>query len=152
MTPDQKYREIARSLGLQVQRCTKRERCSTFTGKTIQPDIGSQWLGDIAHELGHAFAADPERRRVREWGLGASYELFAPGPILVSEDEAIAEEEVASLIGILLQRVIEGHAESDWTWKDHSWAGEWRRALSVLRTPRGRAALCEMRNAVAAVT
>jgi hypothetical protein len=101
-----------------------RERRAIFDGRAVYmgKDFDSErFLSDLAHEVGHCLAAAPERRKAREWGLGKSYEGHY-GPLLVGSMYTASEEELrASLLGICLQKHVEGRLAALWTWRFHDW-------------------------------
>lgn len=145
------YRAIAHQLGLRVRKVTREssyQRAWTFTGHTIQPYYRADehsWLVDVAHELGHAIVAPPRRRRLPEFGFGTSYELLGAGPVAIDGEHAFEEEALASLVGILLTRRVQGHDTALEVWYDHSWGEGSTKALRILRSKRGRRAVRLMR-------
>lgn len=78
-------------------------------------------LSNIAHEVAHCLAAAPERRRAKEWGLGDSYEPHRGTLLVESKSKAEAEEHRASMLGILLQKHVEGREAALYTWEFHNW-------------------------------
>ena len=73
-------------------------------------------LNNASHELAHYWCASEDRRLLEFFGLGH------PGdgrPTHVSFDDSCAEEELASLLGIMIERVFSG----DWAYElhDHGW-------------------------------
>jgi len=151
-TVEKIYRRLAKNYRLRIKKPTSSiKRNSTYTGVTIQPyGSGTDWLCQVAHEIGHFFAADPEFRYLPEYALGRSFESFRfqkDPRILVGFGRDPIEEEIrASFLGIWLTRQALGHSVAlDLTWL-HNWHG-WQQFTEQIHDPVSRKALFEMRDA-----
>jgi len=90
---------------------------------------------DHCHELAHLAVAAPSRRHLKWLGLGTPGGIFSgfEGPTIVSADRAMEEEIEASLLGILIQRMLGGDYVLHW--KFHEWhtASQFKETLNRLR-------------------
>lgn len=107
--------ELCKSYGLRLTLC---DDC---------PDVGYDGKGRIQatsvsnalHDLAHYFVAAKYRRRVVNFGLGQSPDDLSGAERLVTDNYAYAEEEEASLLGILMER--EAGMPFIETWDTHGW-------------------------------
>lgn len=109
--------EIARRLGVKLVDQSPSQHGCNWSGKVLAGHQNSQ---NIIHDLAHWMVAPPSRRRVCEFGLGSSPDVFSKDAVdLVSTKFGQREEEHASLLGIIIERDL-GH---NWryTWRYHSW-------------------------------
>lgn len=115
---------LCERIGMPWEYCPERDHSDwAWNGETLNLAHDSpNGTSDIVHEIGHWIIAAPERRNASDFGL---LEAF-PDPELYrskSDEEssfAQAEEEYASLLGILIERQL----KFDWhyTWDFHSWS------------------------------
>jgi hypothetical protein len=78
---------------------------------------------DICHELAHWLVADPNRRHLPNYGLGAGFDDFLRDRPEMPMDERNAEESRASLLGIALAKMLGD--DPHWLLEDHSWGDYW---------------------------
>lgn len=78
----------------------------SWNGKFLSLD--GKTASELLHELSHFILADPKRKSLIDFGLGAGFDsqnsLLSEQSMVVSKKEAEAEEKEASLMGILLEK------------------------------------------------
>lgn len=85
----------------------------------------------LAHEIAHYIVATPGERKALEFGLGGSPCAIARAPRTTRRGMYFVER-LASLLGVFIQRHIEGRKEATATFDTHNWVyGE---ALPYVRT------------------
>lgn len=77
---------------------------------------------NLVHDIAHYLVASDERRRMPEFGLGESPDTMSYRYLssYIDLEKANLEEEMASMLGILIEKEI----GSDWkeTWHFHNWS------------------------------
>lgn len=121
MTPDEiaLFRRLARRYRFPYRLVTTapRHHWDGRRGHIIIPAS----LSDAVHEIGHYLVCsrlDASRLRLPDFGLGPSLDSMENAPRVV-RDSSPPEEELASILGILIERA----AGARWrcTWLDHGW-------------------------------
>lgn len=99
---------------------SSRKTGSTWNGKDLSTALAGN-DSDIVHDIAHWLVAPPSRRRCPDYGLGPDPNRsdVTHARLLVSPDHALREEELASALGVLLERAL----GMDWrdTLEMHGW-------------------------------
>lgn len=124
------YRQICRNLGLTLVLTKSCPRwCWTGAGRIYV--CPTDTVTDIAHEIGHYLVATPEQRYLLEFGLGPAVGATGVCHTAVPVERVQDVEERASLVGIWIQRGVEGTVISDATYHYHAWDSEWKKAKDI---------------------
>lgn len=132
MTPKHRaqYDELYSSLGLTLHVLPPRSRppIATWDGCGTVCFVGTTpWDDDLfSHELGHYLVASPRGRSLLDWGLGPSIQCHEskhkPDKDELGFDVDYTREAMASILGILIQKQVEGHKIASRTFDAHSWS------------------------------
>ena len=116
--------------GLSVlSKAPKRSHGFEWDGRSIALVSGSRLRPsrDVVHDFAHWLIAPNHRRRLRDFGLGASNSGGSSRQV-VTNTEANADEYMASLLGILIEMKL------DHNWKDTVDDHSWERDVNSVRT------------------
>lgn len=145
------YRTILHAHGVKLSlrrmRRTKKKR-RTYNGRTIVLDAFNQTrdklLSAIAHEVAHALTSPPQFLHEPEWGFNCSYESTRDESLRMKDKRLrwwsgrseslpddttwipgrVERETIASLLGIVLRRFVEGRGPVTANILEHGWAAD----------------------------
>ncbi len=113
------YRRLAAKYGVRYRFLDYRpDICWDGTGILTLWDIDEEL---IPHDLAHYLVATPFERTQLEFGLGRAPGAMSGDVNIVTRRRCFTVEGQASLLGIFLQKEIEGHKEAFQTYEDHTW-------------------------------